>query len=107
MRVIGAQPRLAFVDSAGSNRRRMEGIDSRPRFRLEGDHGAVAVRRPPSVEGGYHPETATRVAITGIADLLLRMALAPVAEHRQNGIIEMPGTIEIVGSECNVKKHRS
>ncbi len=46
MRVIGAQSRFAFIDSAGSNCCRMEGIDRRPRFRLEGDHGAVAIRRP-------------------------------------------------------------
>ncbi len=60
---------------------------------------------PAPVERGYDPEAAACVAIGGIADLLLRIALAPVAEHRQNGIIEMPGAIEIVGSECNVKKH--
>ncbi|MBB3592388.1 hypothetical protein FHX08_002732 [Rhizobium sp. BK529] len=57
------------------------------------------------VEGSYHPEAAARVAIGGIADLLFRIALAPVAEHRQNGIIEMPRAIEIVGAECNIKKH--
>src|SRR5690606_31701000 len=93
--------------AAHGKRCRMESVDGGTIRGNEGDGHAIAIGRRLPVEGFHHPEAATHVAVRTVTDLARRVLLPPVADERQDGIVEAAGARQVVGADGGIEQHQA